>query len=108
MVGCQLTYFMHQLGVTLITPLALFWINLRRLVNYLGYACDDDSFKENTSLDPRPIRLQLNARSPPRPGIDFVSGHVLWLLRYSLKTSEYLSKVEQIETLIVYVSILTP
>ena len=26
------------------------------------------------SLDPRPIRLQLNARSPPRPGIDCISG----------------------------------
>ncbi len=24
------------------------------------------------SLDPRPIRLQLNARSPPRPGIDCI------------------------------------
>ncbi len=27
-----------------------------------------------SSLDPRPIRLQLNARSPPRPGILIVSG----------------------------------
>ena len=25
-----------------------------------------------SSLDPRPIRLQLNARSPPRPGIDCI------------------------------------
>ncbi len=37
-----------------------------------------------SNLDPRPIRLQLNARSPPRPGILIVSGrvsgHVLWLL----------------------------
>ncbi len=27
---------------------------------------------EGASLDPRPIRLQLNARSPPRPGIDCI------------------------------------
>ncbi len=66
------------------------------------------------SLNPRPIRLQLNATSPLRLVLivsGSVSGHVLWLLwllRYSLKTSECLSKVERIETLIVYVSILTP
>ncbi len=36
------------------------------------YAC---MFRSN--LDPRPIRLQLNARSPPRPGILIVSGKEL-------------------------------
>ncbi len=65
------------------------------------------SFLQGPSLDPRPIRLQLNARSPPRPGIDCIWACAVVAQVFAKKERIYLSKVERIETLIVYVSILT-
>ncbi len=62
----------------------LYWIMI--LNNILEWSVvDPEKRKGCYSLVPRPIRLQLNARSTPRPGIDCT-----WAWLEFTQTSEFL------------------